>query len=260
MARQVGLWAWNFGPALLQYLLLLQVQNSKPTGQLALPNIPPTFPTTGHIMPGFNHILLGMGPIYDTDCTVTFIKDSVVERYANNRSILIGWREAQAPYLWRIALLPDNADIPKVPQDAARVSLVAYSAYDLPSVEALVRYFHAAAGFPVRSTWLDAVKSVNYASWPGLTINNARKYCPSANETILGNLVQGRQGVCSTKGGRRGARSPATPATMIAPPVGTSDNQLHTPRSCTYNCGTSVNYILMIPEGFQLERAAAINT
>ena len=129
-------------------------------------------------------------------------------------------------YIWHIALLADNADIPKVPQDALRVSLVAYSVYDLPSVEALVRYFHVAAGFPVRYIWLDAIKAENYALWTGLAINNARKYCPSTNKTILGHLVQGRQVICSTRRERRGACSPATPATMPAPTGGTSDNQL----------------------------------
>ena len=129
-------------------------------------------------------------------------------------------------YIWHIALLADNADIPKVPQDALRVSLVAYSVYDLPSVEALVRYFHVAAGFPVRYIWLDAIKAENYALWTGLAINNARKYCPSTNKTILGHLVQGRQGVCSTNQGRCGARSHASPATTTATLGGTSDNQL----------------------------------
>ena len=70
-------------------------------------------------MPGFNHTLLGVGYICDADCIVTFSKYDVVVRYDTNRSILAGWREAQAPYLWRIALLPDNVDIPKVPQDAS---------------------------------------------------------------------------------------------------------------------------------------------
>ena len=211
-------------------------------------------------MPGFNHTLLGVVPICGTDCAVTSSKDSVVVRDTTNRSILTGWIEAQAQYLWRITLLPDNVDIPKVPQDASLVSLVAYIAYDLPSVEALVRYFHAAAGCPVRYTWLVAIKAGNYASWPGLTINNARKYCPSANKTILGHLVQGRQGVCSTKQGRRGARSPATPATITSQPGETRTIKFRTQRSCTYKCGTSANYTLLIPEVFQLDRAAAINT
>ncbi len=71
--------------------------------------------------------------------------------------------------------------------------------YDLPSVEALVKYFHASAGFPVKDTWLRAIKNNNYVAWPGLTYENARKYCPSADETLKGHLVQTRQGVRSTK-------------------------------------------------------------
>ena len=43
---------------------------------------------------------------------------------------------------------------------------------------ALVRYLHVAAGFSVKSTWLEAIKSGNYSSWPGLTYANASKYCP----------------------------------------------------------------------------------
>ena len=78
-------------------------------------------------------------------------------------------------------------------------TLEAYSANDLPSVAALIRYFHAAAGYPVRSTWLTAIIAGNYSSWPGLTLTNTTKYCPSATATIMGNLVQKIQGVRSTK-------------------------------------------------------------
>ena len=67
-----------------------QVQNFTATGQLALPNLPLTFPTTGHIMPGFNHTLLGVGPIYKANYTIPFSKDAIVERDATNRSILKG--------------------------------------------------------------------------------------------------------------------------------------------------------------------------
>ena len=38
------------------------------------------------------------------------------------------------------------------------VPLSAFSAYDLPSVEALVRFFRAAAAYPVKNTWLRATK------------------------------------------------------------------------------------------------------
>ena len=70
--------------------------------------------------------------------------------------------------------------------------------YDLPSMEALVRYMHAAAGLPVRSTWLKAIKNRNFNSWPGLTYNNAAKYCPQSIETMKGHMVQSIQGAIST--------------------------------------------------------------
>ena len=74
-----------------------------------------------------------------------------------------------------------------------------FSAYDLPSVEALVRFFHAAAGYPVKATWLEAIKEGYYSSWPGLTYSNASKYCPAAVPTSKGHMTQTRQGVRSTK-------------------------------------------------------------
>ena len=64
---------------------------------------------------------------------------------------------------------------------------------------ALVRYLHATTGFPVKSTWLGAIKAGNYSSWPGLTYDNASNYCPLYVESVKGNLTQSRQGVRSTK-------------------------------------------------------------
>ena len=57
---------------------------------------------------------------------------------------------------------------------------------------------HAAEGFPVNSTWLTAIKHVNYNSCPGLTYNNAEKYCPQSVVTIKGHMVQSSQVVRST--------------------------------------------------------------
>ena len=75
----------------------------------------------------------------------------------------------------------------------------AHSAYNLPSVEELVRYMHAASGIPVKSTWLRAIKKVNFETWPGLTYSNAENYCPHSLETIKGHMVQSSPGVQSTK-------------------------------------------------------------
>ena len=82
---------------------------------------------------------------------------------------------------------------------AYKTSLQSFSAYDLPSVEALVRCFHAATGFHVRNTWLQAINLGNFASLPGLNYGNASKSFPITDETLKGHMVQVRQGVRSTK-------------------------------------------------------------
>ena len=60
--------------------------------------------------------------------------------------------------------------------DANMTTLEAYITYDIPSIEALIRYFHAAVGYPVCFTWLKAIGAGNYSTWPGLTLANATKY------------------------------------------------------------------------------------
>lgn len=85
---------------------------------------------------------------------------------AQQQPIISGWRETTGPKLWQIALNPEKENLPSIPETATRSTMQAFSAYDLPSVEALVKYFHAAAGFPVKDTWLRAIKNNNYVSWP----------------------------------------------------------------------------------------------
>ena len=78
---------------------------------------------------------------------------------------------------------------------------------DLPSVGALVGFYHACLGFPVKQTWLEASKAGNLDSFDGLTYSNIARYCPDSDETILGHLAQQRQNVRSTR--HRQLRAPS---------------------------------------------------
>ena len=60
-------------------------------------------------------------------------------------------------------------------------------------------YLYAADGFPVRYTWIAAIRSGKYSSWTGLTYNNDSKYFPNSNKTIKGHMTQSWQGIRSTK-------------------------------------------------------------
>ena len=60
---------------------------------------------------------------------------------------------------------------------------------DYLSTGALVGFYHACVGFPVKQMWLDAIKASNFDSLQGLTYFNAAQYCPDADETIKGHLT-----------------------------------------------------------------------
>ena len=87
---------------------------------------------------------------------------------------------------------------------------------DLPSIGALVGFYHACLGFPVKQTWFDAVKAGKCNSFDGLTYSNVSRYCPDADETILGHLAQQRQNVRSTK--PKPAKPPAPDSNSNPPP------------------------------------------
>ena len=67
-------------------------------------------------------------------------------------------------------------DLPPSLPHAAVSMLGALSAYDLPRVEALVRYFHASAGFPVKLTWFADIKEGKNSTPYGLTYTTVAKY------------------------------------------------------------------------------------
>ena len=125
-------------------------------------------------MPTFTNTLIVVGPICDADCTVVFKKEDVTVISPKGEPILQGWREDKLPRLWRVPLSTDTKQ-KGIYKTTSQNKPEANYVYDLPIMEALVRYMHAAAGLPVRSTWLKAIKNGNFNSWPGLTYNNAEK-------------------------------------------------------------------------------------
>ena len=58
---------------------------------------------------------------------------------------------------------------------------------------------HVVCGYPVKSTWLKAIKAGNFVGWPILTERNVNKYYQGTNETPKGHMNQTRKNVRSTK-------------------------------------------------------------
>jgi hypothetical protein len=105
----------------------------------------------------------------------------------------------------------------------------ATSTYDLLSVSSLVRLHHASAGNQVPSTWFATIKAGNYKTFPGLTLCNAMKHCPSSDATIKGHLKQTCQGIHSTKPMPRSSNHFAPLAMPDAPTTDEPEDHIHKP-------------------------------
>jgi len=63
----------------------------------------------------------------------------------------------------------------------------------------VVRFSHAALGFPTKATMLKAIQNNWLFSWPGLTVSVVKIFFPDTTETPKGHMQQQRQGVRSAK-------------------------------------------------------------
>ena len=135
-------------------------------------------------MPFFKHTLIGIDNICDADCKFVFSKQPVLVYDPQQRPLITGWLEYNYSNLCHIALLSSSSNISTPPVVTTRSYLQAFISHDLPSVEALVWYFHAVAGLLLRDTFLRSIKFGNYSSCLGLTCANDDKYCPYSDETI----------------------------------------------------------------------------
>ena len=80
--------------------------------------------------------------------------------------ILIGVRDAHGRY--RVPLMQTKGNWkPRAPSKRARKKLEqANSVYDSPSTEQAIKWMHSVCGYPVKSTWLKAIKAGNFVGWP----------------------------------------------------------------------------------------------
>ena len=179
-----------------------------------------------HITPGItSNSLLSTGKYAEADYITIFDKDQVnvydvndVAITVTRGAILRGWKDPKSG-LWRIPLLPtirqttvSNANTETVlvnkppteflPQRPPSIEAIA-NVYELKTQPEIVRYYHAAAGFPTKPTWLKAIKNNHYASWTGLSYEGVNKHFPESEETHKGHARKLKSGQRSTKKKRK---------------------------------------------------------
>ena len=177
-----------------------------------------------HITPGVSqNSLLSTVKYADANYITVFDKDEVNIYDANDTvvtvskgAILRGWRDTNCN-LWRIPLvnmvrnLNTDTVLTKRPpseflQNRPDPTEAVHSVYELKTQPELVRYLHAATGFPTKPTWIRAIKNKHFASWPGLTVDAVRRHFPDSDETHKGHGRRTPSGIRSTR-----AQSESTP-------------------------------------------------
>eukprot|EP00804_Cyclotella_cryptica_P030065 CCRYP_016955-RA/>CCRYP_016955-RA protein AED:0.37 eAED:0.35 QI:0/-1/0/1/-1/1/1/0/377 len=186
----------------------------------------PTLPAcSGKIMPSFKNTLFGVGPLCDNGCRVLFDSAAVTIYNKSDDSILLqGWREPTGAKLWRFLLLPDFNPSHHVLLPTASVTPSALSATDLPSVSALVHYLHAAAGFPIKSTWLAAIKAATSPVGQASPMPTPPAIVQTAPKPSKDTSLRHAKGIRSTK--PKSTHPPPVPSPSTLP-VPTLSHKLH---------------------------------
>lgn len=105
--------------------------------------------------------------------------------------LLQGWRRSGS--LWTVPFAESTGISLELNMEKAN------NAYKLPSTTKIVKFLHAALGFPTKATMLTTAWKGNLVMFPGLSPENVSWFIPELEDTQKGNMRQAQQGVCSTK-------------------------------------------------------------
>ena len=134
--------------------------------------------------------LISVRQLEDQGYTTVFHPSLQGATVHNNNSFKLVTNKPPLLQAWK-----DNGGLCTVPL----VEEKALNIYKLPSTKEVIRFGHAALGFPTKASLLKAICHNNLVTFPEMTVNNVNKFFPESNKTQKGHMRQSRQGVRSTK-------------------------------------------------------------
>jgi hypothetical protein len=163
--------------------------------------------------------LLSTSKLADANYVTVFTRDEVqvfdaetTKFNIEGQAVMTGWR-CPMTKLWRIPLKPDwqnmNTETTLLSEKVTKIMMekrgqfdpieFVNSVYELPNLEQVIAWYHAAAGYPTKTTWIKAIEAGFYATWPLLTVKAVKKHYPETDETPKGHLRRVKSGIRSTK-------------------------------------------------------------
>ena len=138
--------------------------------------------------------LISIGKFLDDGCDAVFTKTDMWIKN-DNKQLFRGSRDLTTD-LWTVDMGNTNLSMC---EGLDALQYISKSALANELVEERITFLHAYAGYPVQSTWCDAIDVGNYATWSGLTAKLFRKYLGPSKLSISGHLDQSRQNQRSNK-------------------------------------------------------------
>jgi hypothetical protein len=157
-----------------------------------------------NIRPNLHSMLISVPKMADTEYIMVFDKKEA-RMYNATTTILSATKDliliaprCQDTGLWKLDLDYEVLGR-KYPDQFIAGADKANAIFDLPNTRQSLLYHHALAGFPPKETFLAAVRTGNYAIWPGLTTNLILKHFPNSDKTWKGHMKGQQKGVQLTK-------------------------------------------------------------
>ena len=144
----------------------------------------------GHTVEGITNSLLSMGKLAENEY-IPILDNNEINIYdSRNTQITVSRGAVLTGYwvpsegLWRIPLIKGkkivNKNMETIATDKCPMTLLQntsqpptnhiLNAYEIKKQPELIAYYHAAAGFPTKPTWIAAIKNGHYKSWKRLTV------------------------------------------------------------------------------------------
>jgi hypothetical protein len=157
-----------------------------------------------NIVPNLHSTLIGIPKMADADYIVVFDKkesrmhDTTTTIVSATKYPILVAPRCQDTGLWKLDL-----DYEVLGQEYPDQFIVgvdeANAIFDLPNTQQSLFYHHAAAGFPLKDTFLDAVRAGIYATWTGLMTTLILKHFPNSDKMQKGHMKGQQKGLRSTK-------------------------------------------------------------
>jgi hypothetical protein len=157
-----------------------------------------------NVVPGLQSTLISIPKMADADYIAVYDKNKATIYDATTTMItasadpIVMAPRCQTTGLWKLALDSPVQDTQDNTIFLAAVKM-ANAIFDLPNNQQTMLCYHVSVGFPPKETFLDAVRTGNYATWPGLMTQLTIKHFSDSNETQKGHMKAQHQGVQSTR-------------------------------------------------------------